>query len=294
MPAQTPSPPLGWQAYTFCIAGVQKSGTSTLSALLDAHVNIAKAPRKEIHYFDDDARDWSNPDHSDYRVPRRRRVHTHLGDATPRYLAWPGALERIRAVNPAMLMIAIFRDPLDRLFSHWMMLRDRHGAGAPDWTEFTAWRPAGMPDSIPADLRGRADRKRFQLASGVIRGYYGSQVRAGLSLFPRDQWLFHDFASLLADHRGHLDLTTDFLGLPRYQEYPPLRRLMAAPDGVTGTTPTGDQLHELARLYQPEVEELAKLTGLPVQGWNTTRLLSGELDPEHLAETYATKAGRDR
>ena len=130
MSVETPSPPLGWQPYTFCIAGVQKSGTSTLSWLLDRHVNIARAPRKELHYFDDERVDWAGTDHAAYRVARRRRVHAHLGDATPRYLAWPGALQRIRDYDPGMLMIAIFRDPLDRLFSHWMMLRFSMDAGS--------------------------------------------------------------------------------------------------------------------------------------------------------------------
>ncbi|WP_181310698.1 sulfotransferase domain-containing protein [Nocardioides campestrisoli] len=290
MAAETSSP-LGWQRYTFSIVGVQKSGTSTLSALFNAHVNIAKAPRKEIHYFDKDHVDWSATDHADYGVPRRRRVHQHMGDATPRYLAWPGALERMQRYDPGMLLMAIFRDPLDRLFSHWTMLRLRHGEAGPDWAEFTAWRPDGMPDRVPADLRGKADPERFQRASGVLRGYYGSQVRRGLSLFGREQWLFMDFTSFLADHRRHLDQGTDFLGLPRFETHPELRHLMKATGEISGTPPTGEELLELARLYQPEVAEYAALTGLPVDHWTTVRLLDGRMDADELAARYAAKAG---
>lgn len=293
MPVET-APPLGWQPYTFSIVGVQKSGTSTLSALFNAHRNIARAPRKEVHYFDDDTRDWAHTDHAAYRTPRRRRVHLHMGDATPRYLPWPGALERMRAYNPDMRLIAVFRDPLDRLFSHWMMLRHRHGAAGPDWDEFTAWRPEGLPDSIPTDLQGRGDPKRFQRASGVLRGYYGSQVRRGLSLFPRDQWLFMDFASLLADHPRHLDQGTDFLGLPRFVDYPTLPHLMRATEAITGTMPSAVQLVELAERYAPEVAEYAELTGLSVDHWTTPRLLAGAVSAEDLADKYAAKAGLAR
>jgi hypothetical protein len=285
------SPPLGWQPYTFSIVGVQKSGTSTLSALFNAHVNIARAPRKEIHYFDKDGVDWERADHADYRVPRRRRVHRHMGDATPRYLAWPGALERMQRYDPQMQLMAIFRDPLDRLFSHWTMLRLRHGESGPDWAEFTAWRPDGMPDRVPQDLRGKADPGRFQRASGVLRGYYGSQVRRGLALFPREQWLFMDFVSFLADHERHLDLGTDFLGIPRFEQHPPLRHLMKATGAITGTPPSGAELVELAELYAPEVTEYAALTGLPTAHWTTVRLLAGELDADEVAAKYAAKAG---
>lgn len=290
MSVETP-PPLGWQPYTFSIVGVQKSGTSTLSALFNAHVNIARAPRKEIHYFDDDSVDWATTDHSTYRTPRRRRVHLHMGDATPRYIAWPGALERMREHNPRMRLIAIFRDPLDRAVSHWTMLRLRHGDNGPDWDEFSAWRPQGMPESIPRDLRGAADTGRFQRASGILRGYYGSQVRRGLRLFPREQWLFLDFVSFLADHESHLDRATDFLGLPRFTDHPPLKHLMKASGQITGTPPTASQLVELAELYRPEVEEYARLTGLPVDHWTTTRLLAGDVDADQLAHKYALKAG---
>lgn len=290
MPVETP-PPLGWQRFTFSIVGVQKSGTSTLSALFNAHVNIAKAPRKEIHYFDKDNVDWSRTDHADYRVPRRRRAHRHMGDATPRYLAWPGALERMRDYDPAIQLMAIFRDPLDRLVSHWTMLRLRHGEAGPDWAEFTAWRPDGMPDRVPHDLRGKADPGRFQRASGVLRGYYGSQVARGLELFPREQWLFMDFSSFLADHQRHLDLGTDFLGLPRFDEHPPLRHLMKATGEITGTPPTGIELLELAELYRPEIARFAELTGLGVGHWTTVRLLAGDVDPDELAARYAAKAG---
>jgi hypothetical protein len=200
----------------------------------------------------------------------------------------------MRDHNPEMLLMAIFRDPLDRLVSHWTMLRHRHGEAGPDWAEFTAWRPDGMPDSIPQNLRGKADPGRFQRSSGVLRGYYGSQVERGLALFARDQWLFMDFTSFLADHERHLDLGTDFLGLPRFTEHPPLRHLMKAGGEITGTPPTAEELTELARLYEPEVARYTALTGLPVDHWTTVRLLEGKVDAGELATRYAEKAGLRR
>ncbi|MBA3780729.1 MAG: sulfotransferase domain-containing protein [Nocardioides sp.] len=289
--SSTGEPPLGWQPYTFSIVGVQKAGTSTLSSLLDAHLNIARAPRKELRYFDDDAVDWDHTDHASYAVARRRRAHRHMGDASPRYLVWPHALERMHAYNPEMRLIALFRDPIDRVFSHWVMTRSREGEAGPDWPEFMAWRPQEFPAEIPGELGGPEARKRFRLANGVVRGYYGSQLRRGFEVFDREQWLLMDFASFLADHERHLDAATDHLGVRRFTEHPPLKHLMAGTEAVTGTAPTGDDLMVLASSLRGEIEEYARLSGLDVGHWTTTRLLGGTIDPDEQARKYAAKAG---
>lgn len=284
-------PELGRQRYTFSIVGVQKAGTSTLSSLLDTHVNIARAPRKELRYFDDDSVDWARTDHASYAVPRRRRVHRHLGDASPRYLVWPHALERMHAYDPGMRLIAMFRDPVDRVFSHWVMTRSREGESGPDWPQFISWRPERFPTEIPDELGGPQARRRFRLANGVVRGYYGSQLRRGFEVFGREQWLLMDFTAFLADHEGHLDAATDHLDLPRFTRHPPLKHLMAATEAVTGTAPTGEDLRVLADALAGEVAEYAALSGLPVDHWTTTRLLAGTLDADEQAHRYAVRAG---
>jgi hypothetical protein len=47
--------------YGFSIAGVQKSGTSTLSQTLDQHRQVCRAPRKELQFFTREDIDWSDP-----------------------------------------------------------------------------------------------------------------------------------------------------------------------------------------------------------------------------------------
>ena len=285
------TPDLGFQRFTFSIVGVQKAGTSTLQWMLNQHPQVSRPPRKEMGWFDVDDAAWQAADQASYGVPRRAPEHRAMGDATPRYLLWPGTLDRMHAYDPDLRLIAIFRDPIDRLVSQWVMMRGRQPDRAPDWPEMIAWRPAEFPTTLPEEFRGQGGRARFLRASGVVRGYYGGQLRHGLTLFPREQWLLMDFAALLADHRKHLDAATDHLGLDRFAEHPPLRRLMAGTDAITGTAPTGEDLVALARDLAPQVTELATLSGLDVSRWTTSRLLAGELDPEAQARTYAAKAG---
>ena len=102
---------------SFLIAGVQKAGTTALFDYLSEVPGLELPAVKEAHFFDDEERiDWAAPDYAPYHAlfgaPDRC-----WGEATPIYLYWPNALERIRAYNPAMKLILLFRDPV-------MMLTD--------------------------------------------------------------------------------------------------------------------------------------------------------------------------
>ncbi len=277
--------------FTFSIVGVQKAGTSTLQWMLNQHPQVARPPRKEMGWFDVDDATWRDADHAAYGIAHARPIHCALGDATPRYLLMPNSLERMRDQRRDMRLIAVFRDPIDRLVSQWVMVRGRQPAKAPDWPEMMAWRPDDFPTSMPPEFEGPGGRARFMRASGVIRGYYGGQVRHGLAVFPRDQWLFLDFATLLAEPNPSLDRVTRHIGVARFKPHPPLRRLMAGSPTITGTPPSGEDLMTLARILEPELAEYVALTGLSVDHWTTERLLTGDLDADEQAQIYARKAG---
>ena len=77
-------------------------------------------------------------------------------------------------------MIVVFRDPIERLFSQWLMVLNRWPAHAPDWPGFlTRFAPDGLEDRIPEGVHVGA----YRMQSGVVRGYYGAQLERGLSLF---------------------------------------------------------------------------------------------------------------
>lgn len=281
-----PDVDLGRMPYNFSIVGVQKSGTSTLSGTISQHRLVCRPPRKEAHFFNDETYDWEHPDYErDYTAPRRAKVHRMVGDSTPVYLFWPRALERMHAYKPDMPLIAVFRDPIERLFSHWTMLRTRH-PDWPDWPGFlTEFRPTSLPDGLPADVRPM----RYKHLSGIARGYYGQQLERGFAIFDREQWLLLEFRAMLRDFDAVVDRTTDFLGLPRFGRRPPLRNRYAGAELVTGTAPTAEDVAGLASLYAEDLALFARLSGLDISHWPTTRILAGTLDPGELAARFATK-----
>src|SRR4051812_27467497 len=99
---------------TFVIAGAQKGGTTALFDYLGDYPDIALSDVKEVHYFDDEAVDWAAPNHGAYHGHFPAPDGRPCGEATPIYIYWPNSLERIRAYNPAMKLIATLRDPVQR------------------------------------------------------------------------------------------------------------------------------------------------------------------------------------
>jgi hypothetical protein len=272
--------------FTFCIAGTQKSATSTLSWLLGRHPHIQRAPRKEMHYFDREAKDWARGDFSDYAVRPRGRRPKIVGDATPSYLWWPRALDRIHAYDPGMKLIAIFRDPIERLFSQWVMGLSRWPNQAPDWPGFlTGFAPDGLEDRIPDGVSTHT----YRMHSGLVRGYYGAQLERGFAMFGAEQFHVLEFRAFLRDYTTALDGVTDFLEIPRFETYPPLTNKMPGRPTVVGTAPTGEDIEYLVGRYREDFEKFKALSGLDVSEWPLQQLVDGTLDPEELAGKYAAK-----
>lgn len=275
--------------FGFQIAGHQKAGTTSLSGLLDLHPQVQPAPRKEMHFFDDERRDWSRPDYADYRVtpddPGRRIV----GDATPLYLWWPRALERMHDYDPAMRLVVVFRDPIDRLFSQWQMVRNRWPQQAPTWDTFlTRFAPDGLDPCIPPGVHVGA----YRMQSGIVRGYYGAQLERAHEIFGPERLLLLEFQSLVTDHEPAVDAVTDFLGLDRFAEHPPLPHELRGRPTTSETVPTADSVAGLVQRYRDDFETFKKLSGLEVGHWTLQRLLDGLVTPAEVAERYAAKVRR--
>lgn len=274
---------------TFSIVGVQKGATSTLYGMLGSHRRIARGPTKERHFFDDETRSWDPPDYRDYHTTTRKKRVRLSGDATPIYLFWPNALRRMRAYDPDMLLIASFRDPIERAFSQWSMERGRK-VPLPDFGKAIAdERFTALPEEMP---EGQGIRKgALRTRTLVARGLYGAQLRRGLELFDRDNWLLLDFREFLGEPEATLDRVTDFLAIERFRTYPELEKRNSSPDDHEGVPPSGDDLARLAELYGDDLAEFGRLSGLDTSAWSTSRILAGDLDPGELADKLARRAG---
>jgi len=190
----------------FLVAGAQKAGTTALFDYLAEFPTLEMPPVKEAHFFDDEEQvDWSAPDYARYHELFSSR-DCLWGEATPIYFYWPNALERIRAYNPAMRLIFLFRDPVERAWSHWKM---EYARGKE--TEPFAW---CIREGRARMANGSPYPGFHRVYSYVERGFYGRQLARALTLFPRDQILTLSSEQLKNDPTATLAAICRFLGIP--------------------------------------------------------------------------------
>jgi hypothetical protein len=242
------------------IGGVQKGGTTSLFGYFCEHPQLlAPIKGKELHFFDEETIDWRNPN---YQILHDRFKFESIGkkafEATPIYIFWPPALERIRQYNPKMKLIFLFRDPIERAWSNWKMevIRGR--------------------EILPFHLAIRDGRNRlrgpnhlnlpWRLFSYVERGFFLDQARKALALFPREQLLFLRSNDLKRDRRGTLDKIADFLDIDPFFEGPERRDHQT--ERVNYLLQAAD-VQFLRETYRDDVVEFAKLTCLDVSDWPT-------------------------
>ena len=267
------------------MAGVQKAGTSSLMAMLSRHPKLAQPTSKELHFFDDDTLDWSSPPYERYHAKIRWREGSEIaGEATPRYIYWPGAMERIREYNPEMRIILSFRDPVERAFSQWAMVKGRNPSQLDFGPAIRAFRVSRWP-------RTPLDARKGPLGSLVGRGFYGEQLEHALGLFARRQFVLLDYHRLFTEPASSLRRIAMLLEVAPFESLPDVRHERAAPERLVAEPPSAADVSELAELYATDLESFAITSGLDVSTWPTTRVLRGSLPASDLAATLAARVG---
>lgn len=233
----------------FIIPGFQKAGTTALFDHLGDVPGVALSATKEVHFFDDESLDWVRPDYGAYEAQFASADGAVVGEATPIYLYWPNALERIAAYNPAMQLIIMLRDPVERAWSHWRMETSR----GPEQEPFSWCIRQGRQRLFASEPWGH--HREF---SYVERGFYGEQVARLFELFPRDQVLFLKADDLRTDPNTVLTSVCAFLGAPP----PPLTvpRAVHVGQEMDGFEPA--DVAYLRGLYAPDLTRLKELTGI--------------------------------
>jgi hypothetical protein len=242
----------------FLIGGVQKGGTTALHRYLGDLPGVQMAGVKETHFFDDETVDWARPDYGAYHAVFPPPDGRPRGEATPIYTYWPNCFERIRRYNPAMKLVLLFRDPVERAWSQWRMEYARGWEREP-----FGWCIRGG--------RARVDSPEapgfHRVFSYVERGFYGAQLERLFAIFPREQVLLLRSEDLDRDPEATLVNICRFIGAaPPVGGVTRRRELVGGDlDGAAAITPA-DRAH-LRTIYAADLEKFAELSGLAVDGW---------------------------
>jgi hypothetical protein len=240
----------------FILAGAQKSGTTALHYFLEKHPDITLGDQEEMHFFDDEEV-FSKP--VDYAS-----LHRHFpsiapsaiaGECTPSYLYWEPAAERISKYNPAVKLLVLLRNPVDRAFAHWNMQR------------YKKREPLDFLEAVEQEGKRTApllslESRRF---SYIDRGFYTKQLARFFRFFPREQFKITKFEDFRDRPTETVNSIFDFLGLK------PLGPVRSKDRNVVPyeRAMTMEERRHLYGVFANEIEQLERLLGWDCSDWKS-------------------------
>jgi hypothetical protein len=248
----------------FLIIGAQRCGTTSLFRNLAAHpVVVPPLFQKGIHFFDLNygrGLRWYRGQFPVRSIADRRVAATGhravSGEASPYYVFHPLAAERIARDLPAVKLIVLLRDPVERAFSAYRQETARGFETEPveRALELEETRLAGELERIQAD----PDYVSFhhQHHAYLARGRYAEQLKRLFDLIGRERVLVLESTSFFAAPQPVWERVLAFLGLPTW--HPPVfGRHNAQP-----SAPVPDRLRErLEEYFEPHDAELTAMLG---------------------------------
>jgi sulfotransferase family protein len=247
----------------FVLAGAQKSGTTTLFALLKKHRQLDLARGKEAHFFDDESVDWDTPDYARLEALFDQPDGRLRGDATPVTAYWRPAVRRLARYNPDVKIIQILRDPVTRAFAQW---RKTWAEGRETLLFSEAIR--AYPERVRALAEVEGLERHF---SYVERGFYGEQLAYLTQHFPRENLHCEIFEEFLADRDAALSRIAGFLGIgPFPAGIPEIRRHAARETDYPSTLRQDDIVH-LAAIFREDTARLEAFLGRRIEGWHSAK-----------------------
>jgi len=288
----------------FFVVGAQKSGTTSLHYYLVEHPDIYLPAQKETKFFVDDKRYAKGIQHYEAEYFSGCHGEKAVGEVDPDYMYFATGAERIARHIPDPKFIFIFRNPVDRAFSGYVMAYRRG-------LELNSFEEAIR---IETQRIAKGHEENFHY-SYVRRGFYFSQVSRFLERWDESRMhvllaedLINNTAETVRGCFEFLGVDPDFV--PRQigkkfheatvpknlaltvlfrneNAYPGLRRIarwclpslewrnrLRARLIAWNSKPSDLKLREdtrrhLAEIFRPENEKLSELIGRDLSHWNT-------------------------
>jgi len=105
---------------TFILAGVEKSGSTSLYNYLSQHPDVFMSLKKEPDFF---LRPDATSNTGEYEgFFKGMSGESAVGEASVGYFNEPVTAQRIQSVCPEVRVLLVLRDPIERAYSHYNML----------------------------------------------------------------------------------------------------------------------------------------------------------------------------
>lgn len=239
----------------FLVVGTQKGGTTSLDRYLRKHPQIEMPhSKKELHFFDTDKFfiSESNYDsyHRHFKWDSKKLVR---GEVTPVYMYWIPAIERVWHYNPAIKIIMVLRNPIDRAYSHWNMVKEK-GFETLSFSEAIRIEHQRCKAVLPQQSY------RF---SYIDRGYYSEQLRRVLRFFPQNQVLVVKSEWLKNNSHNVVEAISSFLQI---DSFPQVEKVEANSRYYLKPMSNEDRSY-LKDIFYYDIRMLEQMLGWDCQGW---------------------------
>jgi hypothetical protein len=226
------------------------------------HPRTRTAIQKELGFFDVAYSRGLKSYRSMFPLGFRSGPGTQTFEATPTYLAYPEAHERVRRALPDAKLVVMVRNPVERAFSqyHWGVRSQMENLSFPEAIEREPERLAGEAERVAKDESYVSPGWIYH--SYAASGRYAEHLERWLSVFPREQLLVVGMEAFAADSPGQFARILEFLELDPFEpkEY---AKINAYP--YPGIDPATRK--RLQDEFRPYNERLWELLGEDL-GWN--------------------------
>jgi hypothetical protein len=204
---------------TFLLLGAAKCGTTSLAYYLSQHPDVCFSDPKEPIFFE--AEYERGLDHYWQKYFQAWSGERAIGEGRPWNLYLPFVAPRIHESLPEARLIALLRDPVERVYSHWW---HRYSRGQERLSFEAAMRADRDRIERGEDFEGEkgAQRWRQGLYGGSAStghrvlldlGFYAEQLERYLKLYRRSQVTVVFYEDLVDDLSGVMDRLFGFLGV---------------------------------------------------------------------------------
>jgi len=189
----------------FFIVGADKAGTSSLYSYLYQIPEVFMSRIKEPNYFSINTIADNHPlkpirDKKNYlNLFKNVKDEKIIGEASPSYLSDPDAPKLIYQVSPDAKILISLRDPVERVYSHYLMLK-RIGS-----------KISTFHNQIEISLNEKKNKKEDKIL--LENGLYFQHVKRYLSIFRKEQVKIIIFEDFVKDTKSTLKEILNFLNL---------------------------------------------------------------------------------
>jgi len=235
---------MGEKQLVVCV-GTQKAGTTSLYALMGQHPQVCVTKKKETGFFY--LKDLYDKKYSWFlnECFPQSTLDQILFEADPNYMYFPRCTARIYHCNPEARLIVMLRNPADRAFSQYLMMKK--------W----ALEELSFEEACVAESERIRSGEWQQADFGYVdRSRYAQQIDSILQVFPKKQVFFVLFEEFVKDQQSVFIKIQEWLGLPVNINDPVNENV--------SSRPRNQLLTKL--LHQPRYKILRKVVGKIIGG----------------------------